>query len=716
MKNLAFFVLILLIILLVACQAEAPAATAIPEPTVAAEDTPIEEAPPEAPEEIETLEPTAVPTDMPAEETVPGPTAVAAEAGDTITNIPDEQLELLAALAPPPQLSDKEPGIQIVPCLPGTSLGFGEVEGEDYNCGVFTVPQNWNEPDGRNLDLAFIVAKATGENPEPDPLLFLAGGPGQSAVFTPLVDKYRELRPDRDIILFDIRGIGASQRLGFEECLVLALKNGAPAEQLEALRESAYGLLAAASGEQEIPPSPAIWDLDLPPLNQACWEQFSAQGLDLNQFTTASNARDAVELVKALGYESFNLNGVSYGTRLAMTIMDNMPEYADAPELRSVVLDSTFPPSVYLIRTIVRSDHDFMLQLMEECQEDATCNEAYPDLSARLSELLKGLEEAPLTVNGETVTLDDVVDQLTNVGNTRAAYLPKMIAELEAGVLDTYLALRDGEVGTESAESSPGPDLDPSDPVQAFLADASALIVDEGAAAEFMLYASFGLLEDDPLAALQTLIEESYPGETGDQMLELLGRLTAEDIAASPYVAQQLALAMASMEGSPEEALVRLRTGLTGQAAPLLFTSIHCADDILHESFEDAQNSYNNLQFPQLTNLVISQAEAGRCESWPIVAAPIEVKDPVTSNVPALILQGAYDMPTPIYMGQTANSELENSTYVLIPQQGHATWNIAESCVGKIAAAFVQDPEAELDLSCLDARQPQWALPGDGAP
>jgi pimeloyl-ACP methyl ester carboxylesterase len=289
-----------------------------------------------------------------------------------------------------------------------------------------------------------------------------------------------------------------------------------------------------------------------------------------------------------------------------------------------------------------------------------------------------------------------------------------MIAELEAGVLDTYLALRDGEVGTESAESSPGLDLDPSDPAQAFLADASALISDEGAAAEFIAYASFGLLEDDPLAALQAIIEESYPGETGDQMLELLGRLTAEDIAASPYVAQQLALAMASMEESPEEALVRLRTGLAGQTAPLLFTLIHCADDILHENFEDAQNSYNNLQFPQLTNLDKSRVQAGRCENWPISAAPIEVKDPVTSDVPALILQGAYDMPTPVYKGQTANSELENSTYVLIPQQGHATWNNAGNCVGQIATAFVQNPEAALDLSCLETRQPQWALPGDG--
>ncbi len=82
--------------------------------------------------------------------------------------------------------------------------------------------------------------------------------------------------------------------------------------------------------------------------------------------------------------------------------------------------------------------------------------------------------------------------------------------------------------------------------------------------------------------------------------------------------------------------------------------------------------------------------------------------------MPALILQGDYDKPTPVYMGQTAESELENSTFVLIPQQGHGTWSHAKSCVGQIATAYVQDPDAELDLSCLDARQPQWALPGDG--
>ena len=638
---------------------------------------------------------------------------VAVESVHTTSHRLEAALARLSALAPPPQLSDREPGLHTVSCLQGTAGGSNEVEGESYICGVFTVPQNWVNPDGRNLDLGFLVARATGENPLPDPLLYLAGGPGASAVLARNFDKYQNVRADRDIIFFDIRGVGVSQRLGFEECLVLALEKGAPTDQIEALQAAATRFLAVANSD-EAPPSPDLSDLNLPLLNATCWEQFSSRGIDPSQFTTAASARDAVELIKALGYEIFNIEGASYGTRLAMTIMNNMAEYDDAPELRSVILDSTFPPSVYLIRTLVRSDHDFMLQLLNDCRADAVCDRAYPNLAARLAALLKSLEQTSLTVNGETVTIDDVVDQLTDVTNTRAGFMPRMIAELELGVLDTYLALRAGEVGTDPAEPLPEIALDPSDPVQAFLADASALL-DDIAAAEFRVYMNIGLVQEEPLPTLEAIIAEGYPGKTGNQMLEMLQKLTAKDISGSPYVAQQLAI-VASTQGTPEMELANTRRGITGGIPHFLYSSIHCADDILHERYEDAVNSYNDLQFQQLVDLDMSRVQAGRCKNWSITAAPIEVKDPVNSNVPTIILQGAYDFRTPIYMGRRADRELENSILVLIPQQRHATWNDAESCVGQIATGFVQNPDAAIDLSCVEARQPQWALPYESQP
>ena len=105
---------------------------------------------------------------------------------------------------------------------------------------------------------------------------------------------------------------------------------------------------------------------------------------------------------------------------------------------------------------------------------------------------------------------------------------------------------------------------------------------------------------------------------------------------------------------------------------------------------------------------------ANQCENWPFAATPIEVKDPVTSDIPALILQGAYDNITPITMGRRADRELENGTYVVVPYGVHVTWTSGDNCVGQIAAAYIQDPQDELDTSCLDALQPQWVLPGGG--
>lgn len=726
MKKTASILLLLLILLLVACQDEAsettegPEDSADPEPTAAAVNTSVEEASPEPTEETEVSEATDAPTEVPTEEpaaeptaepiaeepAAEEPTAEAAEAGDTMDNSLDKEIAQLAIFSPPPQLSERELGIHILPCDPARSPGADEVEGEDYYCGVFTVPQNWEEPDGRNLDLAFVVAKATGENPVPDPLIFLTGGPGQSAVHQPL-DAYGQLRTDHDILRLDQRGTGSSQRLSFEECLVLALQNGAPADQIAALRESAVNPFEQGSI------NPPLEEQDHPVVNATCSEQFTAQGLDLDQFSTAASARDVVEFVKALEYESFNIHGVSYGTRLAMTIMNNMPGYDDAPELRSVVLDSTFPPSVYLVRTDVRSKHDWILQLLDECQADTACNEAYPNLTGRLAALLNRLEEEPLSVSGEMVTVDDVVEQLTDPTRLRAAYMPKMIAELEMGVLDTYLALRDGEVGGAPIDVS-AIELDPSDPVQAFIADSLALVGDEEAF-EFKFYIDVALVQEDPLSMIQAAIAESDAGETGDQMLEMLGALTAEDITNSPYVAQLPKVEIpAESEGDPQEQLEKQRNLLPSRSAHFLYNAIHCNEDIQFERYEDAVNNYNDLLFPQLVDLVRSQAMANQCENWPFAATPIEVKDPVTSDIPALILQGAYDNITPITMGQRADRELENGTYVVVPYGVHVTWTSGDNCVGQIAAAYIQDPQDELDTSCLDALQPQWVLPGGG--
>lgn len=645
-------------------------------------------------------------------------TGTATETPTTPAAAPDsgenDEIAQLAAANPPPRLSARELGITEVPCDVAALRGEDEVEGKTFYCGIFTVPQNWEEPDGRNLDLFFMVAKATGDNPEPDPLVFLAGGPGQSSVLAGL-SSYDKVRPARDIVRMDQRGTGLSQRLDVPECLVAALSSNMAEENLATVLE----VLAAADTTDENGPAPDAVETSLDmqaKVNQLCWEQFKSDGLDLNQFTTAAAARDLVELLKALGYKSYNLHGISYGTRLAMTIMRGVPGVEAAPELRAVVLDSTNPPSVNVLADITRNTHDQVLQLLEDCEQDEVCRNAYPNLKQRLHNLFARLEAEPLVVDGQTVTAHDVAAQLTRLTGTRAGYMPRMIAELEQGVLDTYTALAQKKVGIDSPEGVSG--LDRSDPVQAFIADGMAIVAKTGgmdAIFAFVVNVGGEIGKDDPIAALQAAITANYEGDMQQQLLQGLAKLTAQDFAASPYVSQARQQASAAKTETAEESAVQQQRTARMLAATSLASflnhNIHCNDSFQRVRYEDAVNTYHDLEFPELASLQTAKDLTRECENWPVAAAPVAISDPVSSTVPALILQAAYDESTPVYSGRRAARELQNSTFVLVPQEGHEVWKQSTNCVGQIATAFVLDPTQKVDLSCLDARRPQWSLP-----
>lgn len=672
---------------------------------------------PSAPEVTETPLPrgtstsTLAPTQEPAtSESTQTPIDQAPEEDPTpaTNSIPvDDELARMAAVNVPPQLSERELGVHILPCEPNRVPGRDEVADQTYYCGVFTVPQNWDELDGRNLDLSFVVTRSTGENPEPDPLIFLAGGPGQSATVVPPIP-YEKVRPSRDIIRLDQRGTGFSQRLGWEECLVLALQAGAPADQTAAVQAMMPNL---DDGEEGI--------ADVGAANRVCWEQFAVQGLDLNQFSTAAAARDVIEFIKALEYESFNIHGISYGTRLAMTIMEMLPMMEDKVELRSVLLDSPFPPCIYMLTSLPRSDHDFILQLLADCEADDACREAYPDLDRRLRALLDQLAVEPIADENELITLNDVVSVLSNPGNTRAEFVPKMIAELEMGVADTYIGLRDRTLGTVHPEGVAG--LDRSDPVQAFVGDAVRLLAELGLgdqSFDWLFAVTDALAQDDPRTALQAYIDETFGDDVAEQLSDLLAGVTDEALATTTLVEAVMGGDSPSEdtgESDPEAAaraeLASERMLAAGRFALPLYNTIHCREDIQFETMEDVTDVTNSLPYPEFVDIEKIRTVAEPCPTWPVQAADESIKRAVSSDVPTLILQGAYDRRTPVYMGELAADELANANLVLIPQQGHEVWSDAGSCAALIAAAFIADPQAPLDLSCLEVRQPRWSLP-----
>ena len=94
------------------------------------------------------------------------------------------------------------------PCtLPG-------VEGE-VRCGSYKVFEHRRTKTGRQISLFIAVLPALEKPAEPDPLFFMAGGPGQGASSLAgfASRAFAEVRRRRDIVLVDLAGTGRSAAL-----------------------------------------------------------------------------------------------------------------------------------------------------------------------------------------------------------------------------------------------------------------------------------------------------------------------------------------------------------------------------------------------------------------------------------------------------------------------------------------------------------------------
>src|SRR6185503_15624183 len=98
------------------------------------------------------------------------------------------------------------------------------------------------------------------------------------------------------------------------------------------------------------------------------------KGVDPASATSAENAADVNDLRLALGYDQWNLYGVSYGTRLALTVVRDYPQ-----SVRSVILDSVYPLQVNLYTDLPENFDRALKVLFETCAADADCSSTYPD-------------------------------------------------------------------------------------------------------------------------------------------------------------------------------------------------------------------------------------------------------------------------------------------------------------------------------------------------
>ncbi len=232
----------------------------------------------------------------------------------------------------------------------------------DAFCGRFEVFEDRQAGQGRTIALKIVVLPALSNDPRPDPLFFLAGGPGQGAarMAGDVRGAFRRVQATRDIVLVDQRGTGDSNGL---ECTP-------DGDTLSSLNESdAVGLTRL----------------------RTCLAGYDA---DTRFYTTPIAMDDLDDVRRFLGYDRINIYGGSYGTRAGLVYLRQHGDH-----VRSIVLDGVAPPDMRLPLYFARDAQRALDRLLADCAASTSCGGKYPRLADRVRALFARLETDPVVVS-----------------------------------------------------------------------------------------------------------------------------------------------------------------------------------------------------------------------------------------------------------------------------------------------------------------------------
>jgi len=232
---------------------------------------------------------------------------------------------------------------------------------EELFCGKLTVFENRQTRTGRTIDLNIVVLPALDQNTKAEPVFDLAGGPGASSAER--ADFYagpgKEYRHQHDVVCVDQRGTGKSNRLSIprEKTPSYYLSEMFPVDYVKEMRHALE------------------------------------KRADLTKYTT-SIAMDDLDDVRAwLGYDRINLFGASYGTQAALVYMRRHPEH-----VRSGILLGVAPTDLKVPLHHSESAARAMDLLLGECERDARCHAAFPQIRDDWNNVLAQLEKQPARV------------------------------------------------------------------------------------------------------------------------------------------------------------------------------------------------------------------------------------------------------------------------------------------------------------------------------
>jgi len=518
-------------------------------------------------------------------------------------------------------------------------------------CGYLHVPENRDDIDG-GLELELFVLYVESRNETGNaPLVYLEGGPGGagSVVFedwvqSPILDQY-------DVIFVDQRGTGWSR---------------------PALNCPEFDEIFDVEDRIETCRARLVEEVDV----------------DLNMYNSATNAQDIHDLLVALDIPEANIYGSSYGVRLALTMMRDVPD-----RIRAVILDAVYPPQVDSLAQEAVFGNQAFEQLFADCEADADCNIAYPNLREMLNQAVDTMNMSPADVpdydmgyiiemNGDDF-LNDLFNRFYNADGIR--YIPALIS-----------AYAQGEYGYD-------PQVDAE---QRILRQQIQDRTIEPSEIDLLAMERFGFDNPNDLYAY-------YFSLSDDEFDKLLFELEDEIY----YAAFRDYLSLESIEDAvdyldnlSDEAYFELEAvvwGFYDDDSEGMYYSAECAEEIPFFTVDEVLAQEDILPERIADAFVESIAFTfTECEIWDVaVADPIE-NEPVTSDIPTLILSGAYDPITRAEWGEDTAQYLPNSWHYIFPNAGHGALDTIGVCGFEIGLAFLDTPTQEPDTACLSEMEP----------
>lgn len=148
---------------------------------------------------------------------------------------------------------------------------------------------------------------------------------------------------------------------------------------------------------------------------------------------------------------------------------------------------------------------------------------------------------------------------------------------------------------------------------------------------------------------------------------------------------------------------------LVGDGAPAGLTGYGLTYGVFCSELEGAPGDLlagGRAAFPELPAEVLSLVPQAPylladCARWTVPAAPASVRAPAASDLPVLVIDGAFDgLTAPAEGGDVAAATLPNAVRVTFPDAGHDVTNWSPRCALQVVEGFLDRPDAP-DLGCV---------------